>query len=254
MSRARNIKPAFFKNDILAELPFEYRLLFQGLWCEADRAGKLEDRPRRIKAEVFPYDDVDVDAGLAMLHSRGFIQRYSVNGACYIKICAFLKHQNPHTKEALSTIPDPAQCEHGASTMPAEEIPVQAGLIPDSPILIPDSPTEEAKASLSADAPPTCPHQKIIALYHEHMPMNPRIKSWEGSRLTNLQARWRSDPKRQQLAYWERFFKHCATSAFLTGQAETRGDRPFLPSLEWMVKQSNFNKIIEGNYHPRGQQ
>lgn len=113
---------------------------------------------------------------------------------------------------------------------------------------------EEAKASLSAEAPPTCPHQKIIALYHEHMPLNPRIKSWEGTRMTNLQARWRSDPKRQQLVYWERFFKHCANSAFLTGQADGRGDRPFLPSLEWMVKQSNFNKIIEGNYHPRGPQ
>lgn len=114
--------------------------------------------------------------------------------------------------------------------------------------------TEQKEELTSAATPPTCPHQKIIALYHEHMPLNPRIKSWEGTRMTNLQARWRSDPKRQQLVYWERFFKHCANSAFLTGQADGRGDRPFLPSLEWMVKQSNFNKIIEGNYHPRGPQ
>ncbi len=113
---------------------------------------------------------------------------------------------------------------------------------------------KEANASSSAEAPPTCPHQKIIALYHEHMPLNPRIKSWEGSRMTNLQARWRSDAKRQTLDYWERFFKHCAKSAFLTGQTEGRGDRPFLPSLEWIVKQGNFMKIIEGNYHPRAPQ
>lgn len=252
MSRARNIKPAFFKNDVLAELPFEYRILFQGLWCEADRAGKLEDRPRRIKAEVFPYDDVNVDAGLAMLHVRGFIQRYSVDGCHYIKITSFLKHQNPHTKEALSTIPEPSLDEPGASPVQASEIPVQAGLIPDSPILIPDSPIEEAKASLSAEAPPTCPHQKIIALYHEHMPMNPRIKIWEGARQDHLQARWRSDPKRQELRYWERFFKHCATSPFLTGQIDGRGGRPFRPSLEWMVKRENFMKIIEGNYHDKG--
>ncbi len=108
---------------------------------------------------------------------------------------------------------------------------------------------KEAKASSSADAPPTCPHQKIIALYHEHMPLNPRIKIWEGTRQTNLQARWRSDPKRQDLDYWERLFKYCAKSEFLTGRTEGKGDRPFLPSLEWMVKASNFNKIIEGNYH-----
>lgn len=250
MSRARNIKPGFFKNDVLAELPFEYRILFQGLWCEADRAGKLEDRPKRLKGEIFPYDDVDVDAGLWQLQSLGFILRYSVGGVRYIRINAFAKHQNPHTKEALSTIPDPESDEHSSSTVLVPDPPVQAHLIPDSPSLIPDSLCKEANASLSADAPPTCPHQRIIALYHEHMPLNPRIKVWEGDRQTNLQARWRSDPKRQTLAYWERFFKHCANSLFLTGRKD---DSHFLPSLEWMVRRKNFNKIIEGNYH-RGQQ
>ena len=63
MARSRNIKPGFFKNELLAELPFEYRILLQGLWCQADRDGLLEARPKRLKAEIFPYDDVDVDAG-----------------------------------------------------------------------------------------------------------------------------------------------------------------------------------------------
>ena len=76
MSRARNIKPGFFSNDVLVELPFEYRLLFIGLWTEADRAGRLEDRPLKIKMMVFPADNVDVNAGLQALHDRGFIQRY----------------------------------------------------------------------------------------------------------------------------------------------------------------------------------
>jgi hypothetical protein len=114
MSRARNLKPKFFKNEDLAELSFEYRLLFQGLWCEADRAGRLEDRPKRIKAEVFPYDDVDVEDGLCKLHAAGFIERYEVEDSPYIQIVAFAKHQNPHCKEAASTIPAP--CSNGAST------------------------------------------------------------------------------------------------------------------------------------------
>lgn len=114
MSRARNLKPGFFKNEALAELPFEFRILFQGLWCIADREGRLEDRPKRIKAEVFPYDDVDVATGLSELANAGFIQRYSVGESQYIQILAFKKHQNPHCKEAVSTIPAP--CEHSAST------------------------------------------------------------------------------------------------------------------------------------------
>ena len=62
MARARNIKPSFFTNEDLVELPFEDRLLFIGLWTLADREGRLEDRPKRIKMAVFPADNVDVDA------------------------------------------------------------------------------------------------------------------------------------------------------------------------------------------------
>jgi len=42
--RSRNIKPGFFKNEIIAEMPTETRLLFIGLWLLADREGRLEDR------------------------------------------------------------------------------------------------------------------------------------------------------------------------------------------------------------------
>ena len=48
MARARNIKPGFFANDLLVDLPFEVRLLFIGLWTIADRAGRLCDRPKKI--------------------------------------------------------------------------------------------------------------------------------------------------------------------------------------------------------------
>ena len=52
--RARNIKPGFFKNDTLAELDFAGRLLFIGLWGIADRAGRLEDRPKKSRRRYFP--------------------------------------------------------------------------------------------------------------------------------------------------------------------------------------------------------
>lgn len=133
MSRARNIKPGFFKNEDLVELPFEYRLLYIGLWTLADREGRLEDRPKRIKMEVFPADDVDIEAALHALHGAGFVQRYEIDGRRYVSIPAWKKHQNPHCRESASKIPPPpkasagtvqAQCKHGTS--PADS------LIPDS--------------------------------------------------------------------------------------------------------------------------
>src|SRR5262245_30405038 len=107
MGRTRSIKPGFFINEELAELPCEARLLFIGLWTIADREGRLEDRPRKIKAEVFPYDDCDVDGLLGLLEGKDFVNRYRVDGQSYIEIRNFVKHQKPHPKEAPSNVPAP---------------------------------------------------------------------------------------------------------------------------------------------------
>lgn len=142
--RARNIKPGFFKNEDLAEIDPMGRLLFIGLWMMADREGRLEDRPRRIKMEVFPGNNCDVDALLDDLQGRGFIIRYEVDGDKFIQVCNFSKHQHPHVKEAPSTIPAPD--EHQTSTVQApDENQTSMGKIrlnPDSLItdsLIPES-------------------------------------------------------------------------------------------------------------------
>lgn len=106
MARARNIKPAFFKNELLAELsPFD-RLLFIGLWCLGDREGRVEDRPKRIKMELFPCDSYDVDAGLNELAKQGFVRRYTAAGEAVIAIVNFTKHQTPHGTEKDSELPD----------------------------------------------------------------------------------------------------------------------------------------------------
>jgi len=126
MARCRNIKPGFFLNEALAELPPLARLLFIGLWTEADREGRIEDRPKRLKAQLFPYDDCDVVAMLADLArmrdasgAPAFILRYEVAGQRFVQVVNWHKHQQPHCKERASTIPAP--CKHGASTVQAPE-------------------------------------------------------------------------------------------------------------------------------------
>ncbi|MGM5532505.1 hypothetical protein ACP3UV_21970 [Mixta calida] len=106
MARSRNIKPGFFTNDELAECSPLARLLFAGLWTIADKEGRLDDRPKKIKALVLPFDNVDCDDCLKQLDDRGFITRYSVNNSDYIQINNWKKHQNPHCKEAPSEIPE----------------------------------------------------------------------------------------------------------------------------------------------------
>jgi hypothetical protein len=146
MARARNIKPGFFTHDGLADLEPLARLLFIGLWTVADRAGRIEDRPKRIRAEVMPYDECDVDAMLTALHNAGFILRYRVGDVAAIQIVKWDKHQNPHMKESDSTIPAPDM--NGAdrvqtpvkANVPEQPSTASARLIPDSGFPLPDSP------------------------------------------------------------------------------------------------------------------
>jgi hypothetical protein len=118
MARIRTIKPEFFLHEELAELPPLHRLLFVGLWTLADREGRLEDRPKRIKVSLLPYDDADVDAMLADLDAAGFIVRYLVDGAKYIEIPSFSTHQRITGREAScpTEIPGKQQGSTGETT------------------------------------------------------------------------------------------------------------------------------------------
>lgn len=108
MPRARNIKPAFFENELLGEMSCETRLLFIGLWTLADREGRLENRPRRIAKQLFPYDDFEIEPLMDNLASKGFLLRYNVDAKEYFQIVNFAVHQKPHYKEKESNIPAPS--------------------------------------------------------------------------------------------------------------------------------------------------
>lgn len=114
MARIRSIKPEFFINDELAELDPLTRLFYIGLWTQADREGRLQDRPRRLKAALVPYDDCDVEGMLSTLTDTGHIVRYDVGTERFIQVQNFTRHQHVNIKESASTIPAP--CLHPTST------------------------------------------------------------------------------------------------------------------------------------------
>lgn len=165
MARARTLKPGFFKNERLAECEPLARLLFEGLWCEADREGRLEDRPRRLKVEYLPYDDCDVVKLLDQLETRGFIVRYQVGEGEYIQILNFVKHQHPHPKEAASQLP--ARESH-VITRQVPETPEPAG--PSSfPSHSLDSEASASDAGASSPSAEVIPFDTKAAIFGEQL-------------------------------------------------------------------------------------
>ncbi len=134
--RSRNLKPSLFTNELLGSADPLYTILFEGLWCEADREGRLEDRPLRLCALIFPFrrnvTPKRVDAMLQWLHDHEFIVRYTCEGEVgekttvdatrkFIQVRAFTKHQNPHKNERPSAIPALSSSQHQPRPVRAQE-------------------------------------------------------------------------------------------------------------------------------------
>jgi hypothetical protein len=152
VARARNLKPGLFKNEVLGVADPFYTLLFEGLWLLADRAGRLEDRPLKIKGELFPYrDGMDVDSMLDWLQENGFIQRYEVAKKRYILVLEFVKHQNPHKNEAESIYPPPDEIGVASEIIGSTRAD---SLSSDSGFLTPDSLNSDSLPSVPSGQPP----------------------------------------------------------------------------------------------------
>ena len=92
---------------------------------------------------------------------------------------------------------------------------------------------------------PVCQHEKIIEIYHEVLPELPKtiLHLWGGARKKNLNARWKEHPQHQDLEFWRFYFGLIRQSSFHMGD----NDRGWQADLEWLVKQTNFAKIL-GKY------
>lgn len=133
MARIRTIKPAFFTSEDVAEVSIPARLLFVGLWTEADKLGRLEYRPKQIKARLFPHDVIDVAPLLAELAAGGLIQIYddAAGGQSFISIPTWERHQRVHPKEPDSACPAPPIFRKPGKNTARREMP---GAIPSSPV------------------------------------------------------------------------------------------------------------------------
>lgn len=85
------------------------------------------------------------------------------------------------------------------------------------------------------------PYGEILESYHDICVSFPRLRSIEGERRRAVKARWRAYPS---LETFEEVFRMAESSPFLKGV----NDRNWLADFDWMMKESNFPKILEGKY------
>jgi hypothetical protein len=92
------------------------------------------------------------------------------------------------------------------------------------------------------------PTEAILALFHEHAPKLPRVKTFDKDRRAAVCARWRESKDRQTLAWWVKFFSFVNDKCpFLTGS----NDRKWRASFDFLMKKANMRKVIENGYTAR---
>ncbi len=114
MARIRTVKPELYRHEILFEaeqksqLPL--RLAFIALFSCCDREGRFRWRPRQLKLDMLPYDDLDISLVLDTLVTCGFVMKYEKNGEIYGCIPSWSCHQHINNREANSELPSPEEC------------------------------------------------------------------------------------------------------------------------------------------------
>ena len=102
MARIRTIKPEFFTSEDSVGLSPLARLLYIATWCEADREGRLQWKPRTFKLRYFPADECNIDALCGELVDAGLVVLYG-DGLAHIP--RFSDHQHINPREAPSALP-----------------------------------------------------------------------------------------------------------------------------------------------------
>jgi hypothetical protein len=270
MARIRSIKPGFFSNEDLADLSPWHRLCFIGLWTLADREGRLEDRPRRIKAMLFPFDrDVDVDQLIADLAQKAFVVRYVTDGVACLAIPTFLRHQRPKTDEHPSALPAPPFTEPrssardrakdiGRGDIGTEGIGTE-GQGADGAPRAADEPAPRTTSAAGADAQAADgaalignlgdavgAHEQVFADLWNQVTEPPiaRCQTLTAKRRRHVKARLTEHP----LTEWRRVFERIQQSRFCRG-LNTRG---WTAGFDWVIGSPDVAiRVLEGQYDDR---
>jgi len=107
MAKIRTIKPQFWLNESLAECTPSARLFYIGLWNFVDDdKGVFQWKPNRLKAQIFPYDNIKVEKLLQELVDIGVIKQFQYEGQEYGYIPSFSNHQKIDKRFFRSIVPE----------------------------------------------------------------------------------------------------------------------------------------------------
>lgn len=226
--RSRLLHYEFFMNEELAELGAHGQLLFAGLWTIADKKGRLELRPKKIKAMLFPYYEINIKKLLEDLDRLGLITIYGQGS--YIQVVNWDEYQRPHNQEKASELPSQQELALNPTLKP-EESKFQLNRIRNK---------NRNKNSIEVQKIKKEQIEDFVNSYNRICGEKlPRVLKITSSRHKIFRECLITESRIEK---WEFIFAYAITIPFLTGN----NDRGWSADLEFIAK--NYYKILEGKY------
>ena len=262
MARIRCIKPDFWKDHSLAtSLSRDARLLYIGMWNFSDDHGVIEGPSERVKAEIFPYESVNIRKLLSELIQSGRLIEYQVGSSTYFYLPKLSKHQKLDRSRA-SNLPMPSDeiignhlksseiiLGKGKGKGKGKGIGVEGG-VGENPSC-PDG--QAVEATVLSNGKPWGTPDALLDLYNAECPEDcPAAETLSPKRREKAIRILKAFPDK---TYWLQAFREVHKSPFLRGRCPpSKGhSKAFTASFDWLLGCSkegieNIVQVWEGKY------
>jgi hypothetical protein len=236
MGRIRTVKPEAFEHEVLFDAEKEtglpLRLAYIGLWTQCDRAGRFLWRPRQLKTNVLPYDDVDFSRVLDALWTYGFLVKYASDGNTYGSIPSWHKHQFINNKEKESELPEVSK-ENIVLIEQSDASATRGDRVPHAPFPSPSFPTSPS---------PSVPIEEAFEFFNLNAKAIglPEARVLTPGRRTKLRERL----VEHGIDGWREAVEAIPCQPFLLG----KNDRGWVANFDFLLQPESLNKVRERAY------
>lgn len=255
MARNRMIKPKFWDDSKIAKISRDSRLLYIGLWTFSDDVGVVIGNSIWLKSKIFPYDQIQVqqfEKWLSELATHGFICQFSYKGENFIYLPNFARHQvinRPNVDDLnipkyqldkiLSKITDQSLINHGTIT---DQSLTKEEEEREEEIYSTEYSNEYPVCETSQSHAERINYEELINFFNEE------TKGVFGTIRSPLSSKRKGMVNARIKTHGKEMFANMILKAYQSDFLKGQNKNAWRASFDWLIKPTNFEKVISGNY------
>lgn len=248
MARKRMIDPNIWESEDFSKLSTLAKLVFIGMFSNADDEGRGKAKPVYLKSKIFPYNEeiriIDIDKTLSEISSYMSVTFYSCNENEYYVFDNWAKWQkiDRPTTSIIPALDDNSTIIR--RILDESSTNVQRGLASNRKEEKRREKEEEEKGKEEAeeDCKSKINAQEVFNAYNNICTDNPSARALTDSRRNKINTRLKENIFRDN---YNQIFEIVSKTDFLKGKNESN----WKADLDWLIENdTNYVKVLEGKY------